>query len=182
MKFSVSVTLAALLGVVAADLKVTNPSSSSWWVANSINTIAWTCKESSFQTFTIFIANSDPKVLTSPQAIIAVQNNFDCSKTITQDQANYTAGTGYSIQLANPLNSSDIYAQSDLFEIKPLGSAYPATSSAAPSPTDSSSGSSPSSSDAPTGASGGSSGATSLSMSVSALAAAGVAALGFVLA
>lgn len=54
------------------------------------------------------IANSDPKVLVSPQAIIAIEQNFDCSKTITQQQESFAVGTGYIIQLANPLNSTDV--------------------------------------------------------------------------
>lgn len=40
--------------------------------------------------------------------IIAILNNFDCSKEITQDQANQAAGTGYTILLANTLNSTDV--------------------------------------------------------------------------
>jgi uncharacterized protein YlxW (UPF0749 family) len=42
--------------------------------------------------------------------------------------SNQPAGTGYLILLANPLNSSDIYATSKPFEIKALGSAYPPAS------------------------------------------------------
>lgn len=97
-------------------------------VASSDNTIVWNCKESQVQNFTIVyvftvfqisnstmclalansIANSDPKVLVSPQAIIAIEQNFDCSKTITQQQESFAVGTGYIIQLANPLNSTDV--------------------------------------------------------------------------
>lgn len=54
------------------------------------------------------IANSDPKVLVSPQAIIAIEQNFDCSKTITQQQESFAVGTGYTIQFANPLNNTDV--------------------------------------------------------------------------
>lgn len=54
------------------------------------------------------IANSDPKVLVAPQAFIAQQNNFDCSKLITKDQINLTPSTGYTIQLADPFNETHV--------------------------------------------------------------------------
>jgi len=117
--------LLASFGGVAAGLQVTRPSSSIWWVAKSFNEIAWTCKDSAYASFTILINNSDPKILTAPIAVIAIQNNYDCSITITQDQANQPVGTGWTVVLANPLNNTDVYATSEPFEIKALGSAYP---------------------------------------------------------
>jgi len=121
---------ATLVGFSAAQLQIISPGGPDlWWVAKSINTLSWTCQTSPFQTYTILIANKDPKVLSAPMAIVGVQNNFDCSKSITQDQANQAPGTGYTIQLADPLNSTNIYASSKEFEIKPLGAAYPATTS-----------------------------------------------------
>jgi len=47
-------------------------------------------------------------VLTAPIAIVGIQNNFDCSKLVTQDQANQPAGLGYTILLANTLNNTDV--------------------------------------------------------------------------
>lgn len=58
------------------------------------------------------VANQDVKILSAPIAIIAIENNYDCSRTITQDQANQPAGTGYMIQLANPLNQTDVRVSS----------------------------------------------------------------------
>ena len=57
------------------------------------------------------INNSDPKILTAPIAVIAIQNNYDCSITITQDQANQPVGTGWTVVLANPLNNTDVRAE-----------------------------------------------------------------------
>ncbi|PPR05498.1 hypothetical protein CVT26_009064 [Gymnopilus dilepis] len=120
------VALAALSSVVNADpLEITSPSSDTWWVAKSQNVLTWTCQNVTFPQFTVLIANTDPKILTSPLAIIAEQDNFQCSIVITQDQSNQPAGTGYTILFANILNSSDIYTTSQQFEIKPLGSLYP---------------------------------------------------------
>jgi len=110
---------------VAAQLTITSPSSSIWWVAKSLNLINWTCKTSPYSNFTVLINNSNPKILTAPIAVIAIQENYDCSITITQDQANQPVGTGWSVIFANPLNSSDAWATSEPFEIKALGSAYP---------------------------------------------------------
>jgi len=116
----------ALFGVATAQLTIIAPGGPDlWWVANAENTIVWTCQTSPHSDFTVLVAN---QALTSPIAIIAIENNFDCSKTITSDQVNQAPGTGYTIQLANTLNSTDVYAQSLPFEIKAADAAYPATS------------------------------------------------------
>ncbi|KAJ3492238.1 hypothetical protein NLI96_g122 [Meripilus lineatus] len=134
MRFSLAATVAALVAAATAQttgLSVTAPSSNVWWVASSLNTLAWTCQTSPQQTFTILIGNQDPKILVSPIAIIAIQNNFDCSKTITQQQSAQAPGTGYFVQLADPFNNTNVFAQSEPFEIKPLGSAYPTQATSA---------------------------------------------------
>ncbi|KAG2151161.1 uncharacterized protein EDB93DRAFT_1139496 [Suillus bovinus] len=127
----VAFACAALLSVVSAQLTVTSPGTNDWWVASSTNTLAWTCSTSPYLNFTILLANPNSQILPAPLAIIAVQENFDCSKTITQQQSAQPAGTGYVVQLANTLNSTDVYAQSQPFEIKALGSSYPTTTTSA---------------------------------------------------
>ncbi|OCB87772.1 hypothetical protein A7U60_g5095 [Sanghuangporus baumii] len=133
--------LAALAASVSAQLTILSPGGSDlWWavlmddfechvVANSENNIVWTCDTSPVQNFTILVANSDQSVLVSPLAVVAVQQNFDCSRTLTTQQVNFTTGTGYSVILADPINSTNVYAQSEEFEIKPVGSTYPDPSS-----------------------------------------------------
>ncbi|KAF8870331.1 hypothetical protein BD779DRAFT_1415734, partial [Infundibulicybe gibba] len=119
---------ATFVGFSVAQLQVTNPGGPDlWWVAKSINILSWTCDTSPFQTFTVLIANEDPKILPAPLAIIAVQNNSDCSRAVAPDQVNLTPATGYAIRLVDPLNSTSIFATSEKFEIKPLGAAYPIT-------------------------------------------------------
>ena len=54
------------------------------------------------------IANTDPKILPAPLPFIAQQNNFDCSKSITQDQINQPVATGYTIIFADPLNNTNV--------------------------------------------------------------------------
>ncbi|KIP09729.1 hypothetical protein PHLGIDRAFT_102260 [Phlebiopsis gigantea 11061_1 CR5-6] len=134
-RLTLSAVAAALATSVVADLKVLSPGGDNlWWVANSINTLSWTCHESPFSNFTVLVANTNANILSQAQAIIAIENNFDCSKTITQQQEIFPAATGYTIQLANTLNNTDVYAESAQFEIKPQGSAYPDASA---TPTDS---------------------------------------------
>ncbi|KAI0702018.1 hypothetical protein C8T65DRAFT_579375 [Cerioporus squamosus] len=132
MKFSaaaLSATLVALASGAAAQLEVIAPGGPNlWWVAESDNVVTWTCKTSPYTNFTVSIANTNVNVLTAPQPFISQQNNFDCSKLITKDQVNMPPGTGYTIQLANPFNLTDVYAESQQFEIKALGAAYPASS------------------------------------------------------
>ncbi|KAI0674480.1 hypothetical protein C8Q78DRAFT_1015030 [Trametes maxima] len=107
--FALSATLAALVGSSLAQLEILTPGGDNlWWVAQSDNVITWTCKTSPYTNFTVLIANSDPKVLVGPQAFIAQQNNFDCSELITKDRVNMPVGTGYTIQLANPFNETDV--------------------------------------------------------------------------
>lgn len=119
------VVLASLSSFVKADLEITSPTSSIWWVAKSQNVLSWTCDNTTITEFTVLVNNTDPTIAVAPLAIIAIQQNFDCSIIITQDQADQPAGTGWTILLANPVNNTDVYATSQPFEIKPLGSLYP---------------------------------------------------------
>jgi hypothetical protein len=106
-----------------------------WWVAGSDNTLAWTCQSTTFTNFTVLLGNTNPSVQLQPQAILAQENNFDCSKLITANNFGQSPGSGWFVQLSNPFNETDVWAQSDVFEIKPKGSAYPAASA---TPTESS--------------------------------------------
>ncbi|KAI4293706.1 hypothetical protein K525DRAFT_214290, partial [Schizophyllum commune Loenen D] len=64
-------------------------------------------------------------ILPPNRILTTQQNNYDCSKTITQQQAAQPAGKGYKVLLTDPLNMTNVYAASEEFEIKPLGSTYP---------------------------------------------------------
>jgi len=138
-----SITLAAALAVgVAAQtttggLKILAPGGDNlWWLVGSDNNLIWTCAESTFPTFTVSIANSNISLLTATTAIIAIQQNFDCSQTIASTLQTAPIGDGYTIQLGNPLNASQIYAESAPFSIKAVSVGYPPASA---TPTDDSS-------------------------------------------
>jgi len=143
-----------LISAVAGDLKVISPGGSTlWWIANSDNTLLWDCSDKTHDQFNVLIANSNPSALVAPLPIIPTLQNFVCSKLIPAAQLpNLPAATGYTIQLTNIFNNTDIYATSEPFELKSVGSAYPDSSatpgsgSSSRTPSSTSSGSSPSSS------------------------------------
>ncbi|KAF8666657.1 hypothetical protein RHS04_09388 [Rhizoctonia solani] len=110
--------------VTAQQLTITEPSSDRWWIAQSINTLRWNCEQTTYTNWTVLITNPDVTVLSGPLALIAIQWNYDCSKTITPGEQLKPA-TGYVMQFANPLNSTDVWATSQPFEVKAVGSAYP---------------------------------------------------------
>jgi len=125
-----SLVLASFAAAQATLFKITQPSSSIWWVAESQNVMAWDCQaDPSISNFTVLINNTTPAVLSGSLAIISQLDNNICSYALSQSQVNQAAATGYMLVFANPLNNSDVYATSELFEIKALGSAYPTTSS-----------------------------------------------------
>ncbi|KAJ3815107.1 hypothetical protein EV368DRAFT_25759, partial [Lentinula lateritia] len=112
----------ALVHVASAQLQVLSPGGDNlWWVADNENLLVWNCNESQEQTFTVLYVSS-------LSMDIAEQPNYVCSLLVTKDQmGGLPVGTGYTVQLANPLNGTDVYAQSSAFEIKAAGSAYPST-------------------------------------------------------
>ncbi|KAH9992297.1 hypothetical protein BJV77DRAFT_906702, partial [Russula vinacea] len=124
-----------------------------WWVAQSQNTMAWTCHTNlpaaTGSAFQLLINNTNPAILTAAEAIIANVPIADCSLTVTQQQAALTPSTGYTL----------IYAVSQPFEVKALGASYPpasatptetlSTSAAGSSGTSTGSGSSSSSTSTP---------------------------------
>lgn len=114
----------------AANLEVTEPSTDIWWVAQSTNVMAWNCQSQVNQpnpinNFTVLINNVNPSVLAGPLAFIAIQELDQCSITVSPNQVNQPASSGYILLLADDFNNTNVYATSQQFEIRPLGSAYP---------------------------------------------------------
>jgi len=109
----------------ATDLQISNPSASNWWVAKSTNVMVWDCTNTSFSSFTVLINNTNPSLLLGPLAFIAIQQNYQCSVTVSQDQVDQPPGPGYTLLFADSLNNTNVYVSSEQFEIKPLGSLYP---------------------------------------------------------
>jgi len=104
-----------------------------WWLAAQPNNIMWTCDQTTFTDFTVWINNANTTLLTAITPLIAIEQNFNCALLVTADLVTMPVGDGYTIQLSNPSNVSDIYAESAQFSIKPLSVGYPASSA---TPTD----------------------------------------------
>ncbi|QRV75080.1 GPI-anchored small secreted protein [Ceratobasidium sp. AG-Ba] len=122
---AVATVVTLWVSVTLAQLTITEPSSNRWWVAQSINTLRWTCNTSPHTNWTVLIMNSDTTILSGPLALIAIRKyNYDCSKTIVPGEQ-LKPGTGYTMQFANPFNNTDVFATSESFEVKPVGSTYP---------------------------------------------------------
>ncbi|KAG8216591.1 hypothetical protein J3R82DRAFT_6776 [Butyriboletus roseoflavus] len=119
--------VATFVAVASAQLTITNPSPSSWWVSGTDNTLAWTCNTSPYSAYTVVLSNSDTTILVAPLALIADVPNYDCSFTVNPQQSTQPASSTYTLSFANIVNSSQVYASTQ-FEIKAAGSPYPASS------------------------------------------------------
>jgi len=129
-KFTLAAALSVFFGVTTGQVsqnlfKINQPSTDLWWIEGSDNTMAWDCKNAPVQQFTVFLMNTDSKVLSGRLAFIAQESNTDCSKLIPKTQLTQPAANGYKIQFADILNGSNVYAESEIFEIKAAGSSYP---------------------------------------------------------
>ncbi|BEJ14846.1 hypothetical protein CspHIS471_0406130 [Cutaneotrichosporon sp. HIS471] len=120
MLFGTFALLANAASALAA-ISVIQPSKDLWWVNNGINTLAWTGSAPP-NDFVVMLSNPDIKLLTTDSAIGSIAQTFMFSLTILP--VKWNAGTGYTIKLVNPLNGTEVYAQSEQFEIKAEGSTY----------------------------------------------------------
>jgi len=129
----------ALAGAVSASvsnggLSILVPGGDNlWWLADQQNNLIWTCGESTFPTFTVWINNSDITLLTAITALISIEQNYNCEQGVGSNLLTAPVGKGYTIVLTDPSNATNVYAVSDEFEIKPLSAGYPASSA---TPTD----------------------------------------------
>ncbi|KAI0037231.1 hypothetical protein K488DRAFT_39622 [Vararia minispora EC-137] len=152
MLFTSLLATASVVGSASAFSILSPGGPNLWWVAGSENTLVWTCHDNPpAQTFQLLLNNTSPTVLTSAEAILANLPNADCSQSITTQQVNLAPATGYTLIIADQTDQTKIYAVSDQFEVKAVGSAFPATSatptgSSSVSATASGSGSAPSAS------------------------------------
>jgi len=125
--------ISTLVSSAVGTFSILSPGGPSlWWVAESQNTIVWSCHTdvpaSTNSAYQLLLNNTKATVLTAAEAIVANVPNADCSHTITTQQANLPPATGYTLVFADIIDQTKIYAVSQEFEIKPLGAAYPPSS------------------------------------------------------
>ncbi|KAF7349422.1 hypothetical protein MSAN_01732100 [Mycena sanguinolenta] len=96
-----------------------------WWLANQPNNIKWTCEQTAFPDFTIWINNSNTTLLTAITPLIAIEQNFNCDLLVSAELVTMPIGTGYTIVLTDPTNGTNVYASSAEFEIKALSAGVP---------------------------------------------------------
>ncbi|KAF8495034.1 hypothetical protein JB92DRAFT_2994481 [Gautieria morchelliformis] len=154
MMLSQVFALALIASASAQSISITSPGPNTWWVSNSLNTLAWSpCPNAALQSeipaFNVVVMNSNQQVLAGNLTFLGNQPTFDCSKTITPQ--NIPVGTGYTMFLTNAINTNQVYT-STTFEMKAQGSTYPppVSSSSSPSATANSSGTAASSSSSAT--------------------------------
>ncbi|KAL1724007.1 hypothetical protein EV715DRAFT_286068 [Schizophyllum commune] len=74
----------------------------SWWVADNQNIVQWTCNDDAPASYyNIVILNNDTSLLAEASTVATNVSNWDCSELIESSQSNYTAGTGYYIELTS---------------------------------------------------------------------------------
>ncbi|KAJ7866662.1 hypothetical protein B0H13DRAFT_2066408 [Mycena leptocephala] len=133
MLAKIALATLALAGAVSAafssgGLSILAPGGDGlWWLAAQPNNVVWTCAESTFTQFTIWIFNTNTTLLTAITPLIAVEQNFNCAQLIDGTLLTAPVGNNYTIRLANINNVTDVYAESDPFDIKDLSAGYPAT-------------------------------------------------------
>jgi len=121
------VSLSALY--VSAAITILAPSSEFWWVADSTNLYSWTCGaqyNGGYTNFTVLIQNQNQALFNGPQALVAIQWDYDCSVDLpASSTAQIPVGTGYTLSFSDVYNQTNVIAKSSLFEVKASGSVYP---------------------------------------------------------
>jgi len=122
--------IGTLVGSAVAKFQFLSPGGDSlWWVAQSQNSFVWACHDNPpATTYTLLVNNTNPTILSAPEAIVANIANADCSHSITTQQAALTPATGYTVIFADILDQTKVYAVSQQFEVKALGATYPPAS------------------------------------------------------
>jgi len=132
-KITVLAALAAASSVSALSVLV--PNSDWWWQTGNQALFEWDCHNftntlnNPNSQFAVLANNPSQTLLTGGYAvIIGIQDNDVCMTNIIP---NLNVGTGYFLTLTNIVNYTDIYARSEDFEIKAMGSPYPTGSTPA---------------------------------------------------
>ncbi|KAA1128686.1 hypothetical protein PGTUg99_024803 [Puccinia graminis f. sp. tritici] len=110
------ISLAGLIASAAA-FTINSPSASSYWVQFATNTIAWTNAPNDSPQVTLQIVNSNHTLLNGVFSIAEYVPAALEAYTVTN--VTLVVADGYIVQMVNPANSSQVYASSSPFSVKP---------------------------------------------------------------
>ncbi|KAF9815636.1 hypothetical protein IEO21_04426 [Rhodonia placenta] len=130
MRFSLAALALALLPAALADITITGPSTSEYWVQDTTNNITWTYTAGSPNPINIIVFNQNNATLNGNFSIasyVNVSQEASCRTNVT-----LVVGDSYGVRFTSPTNISDIYATSGLFSVRAAGTA-PAPTSASSS-------------------------------------------------
>jgi len=113
------VSAVALVPSVLA-VQITSPNSEAYWVYGVSNTISWTYSAGDPTTISIFITNPDSSALNGPFAV--AENVPIAQQSVTVTQVTLRPDDGYIVNFVDATNTTDIFAQSSGFTVKPQGS------------------------------------------------------------
>ncbi|PCH43183.1 hypothetical protein WOLCODRAFT_25771 [Wolfiporia cocos MD-104 SS10] len=120
----------ALLPVAAlAEITITGPSASEYWVQYTSNTITWTYSSGDPSPIDIVVFNEHNVTLDGNFSIAQYVDVSTQSFTVTN--VTLVVGDDYAVQFVSPLNHSVIYATSQYFSLMAPGTKAAPTSAAA---------------------------------------------------
>ncbi|KAI0319463.1 hypothetical protein OF83DRAFT_1109937 [Amylostereum chailletii] len=130
---------ASRFDISSAEISITGPSSSEYWVQNTSNTITWTFQQGDPNPISIIVTNTQNTTL---NGAFSIQEFVDASnQSFTVTNVTLRPGDNYQVVFVNSTNPSQVYANSSDFSVKPAGTAPAPTSSSSSSGTAASSGS-----------------------------------------
>ncbi|KAI0300061.1 hypothetical protein B0F90DRAFT_575031 [Multifurca ochricompacta] len=135
--------LALLPSAVFATISITGPSPNQYWVQNTSNTIQWTYNQGDPTPVDIIITNQANQTLNGDFSIarfVPVSQEVWLAlllflffffsphallQSFTVTHVTLRVGTGYQVVFVNPVDGSQVYANSSNFEVRTPGSAFP---------------------------------------------------------
>ncbi|ETW76437.1 hypothetical protein HETIRDRAFT_411851 [Heterobasidion irregulare TC 32-1] len=110
-----------------AEISITGPSSSAYWVQNTSNTITWSFGAGDPNPVSIIVTNKDNTTLNGAFSIAESVNVSQASFTTTN--VTLRPGSNYQVVFVNSTNLTQVYANSTDFDVKPAGTTPAPTAS-----------------------------------------------------
>ncbi|KAJ6493153.1 hypothetical protein C8R45DRAFT_1136132 [Mycena sanguinolenta] len=82
-----------------------------WWLAAQPNNLIWTCAQTTYTDFTVWINNSDTTLLEAITPLQAIEQNLNCHLLVSGELITMPVGTGYTIVLSDPSNVTNVEAR-----------------------------------------------------------------------